>query len=222
MIQAVIFDIDGTLLDSVDLHAECWLATFYRFGIEASFSDVRKQIGKGGDQLMPVFMSEEDIKERGAEIEEYRSALFKRDYLPKVRAFPKVRELFERIRHEGVKTVLASSAKKDEIGSYKRIADIDGLVDAELSGDDVEKSKPHPDIFQAAIDRLKPISAENILVVGDAPYDAESAGKAGLKTIGVLCGGFPERDLLLAGCVALYRDPAEMLANETIRMSRAD
>jgi HAD superfamily hydrolase (TIGR01549 family) len=222
MIQAVIFDIDGTLLDSVDLHAECWLATFYRFGIETSFSDVRKQIGKGGDQLMPMFMSEEDIKERGAEIEEYRSALFKRDYLPKVRAFPKVRELFERIRHEGVKTVLASSAKKDEIGSYKRIAGIDGLVDAELSGDDVEKSKPHPDIFQAAIDRLKPIAAENILVVGDAPYDAESAGKAGLKTIGVLCGGFPERDLLLAGCVALYRDPAELLANETIRMSRAD
>jgi HAD superfamily hydrolase (TIGR01509 family) len=222
MIKAVIFDIDGTLVDSVDLHAECWLATFYRFGIEPSFADVRKQIGKGGDQLMPVFLSETDLKERGAEIEEYRSALFKSDYLPKVRAFPKVRELFERIKGDGVKTVLASSAKKDEIGDYKHIAGIDDLVDAELSGDDVEHSKPHPDIFQVALDRLKPFGPDNVLVVGDSPYDAESARKVGLKTVGVLCGGFPERDLLLAGCVALYRDPAELLANETIRMSRAD
>jgi HAD superfamily hydrolase (TIGR01549 family) len=222
MIQAVIFDIDGTLVDSVDLHAECWLATFCQFGIDASFARVREQIGKGGDQLLPVFLGEDDIRKRGAEVEDYRSALFKRDYLPRVRAFPKVRELFARIRGEGVKTMLASSAKKDEIGSYRRIADIDDLVDAELSGDDVERSKPQPDIFQAAIDRLKPIAADNILVVGDTPYDAESAGKAGLKAVGVLCGGFAERDLLLAGCVALYRDPAEMLAAETIRMSRAD
>jgi HAD superfamily hydrolase (TIGR01549 family) len=222
MIQAVIFDIDGTLVDSVDLHAECWLATFYRFGIEPSYADVRKQIGKGGDQLMPVFLSEADLKERRAEIERYRSALFKRDYLPKVRAFPKVRELFTRIKNDGVKIVLASSAKKDEIGSYKRIADIDDLVDAELSADDIERSKPQPDIFEAALDHLKPIGPDSVLVVGDTPYDAESARKAGLKTIGVLCGGFPESDLLLAGCVALYRDPADLLANETIRMSRAD
>jgi HAD superfamily hydrolase (TIGR01509 family) len=222
MIQAVIFDIDGTLVDSVDLHAECWLETFCRFGIEAPFAQIRAQIGKGGDQLLPVFTSEDDIKERGAEIEEYRSALFRRSYLPKVRPFPKVRELFTRLRQEGVKTALASSAKKDEIDSYKRIAGIDDLIDAELSGDEVAHSKPQPDIFQAALERLHPFAAESVLVVGDSPYDAESAGKAGLKTVGVLCGGFAERELLLAGCVALYRDPAELLAAETLRMTRAD
>ena len=222
MIQAVIFDIDGTLVDSVDLHAECWKETFCQFGIEAPFAQIRGQIGKGGDQLLPVFMAEDDIKERGAEIEEYRSALFKRRYLPKVRPFPKVRELFKRLHNDGVKIALASSAKRDEIGSYKKIAGIADLVDEELSGDDVERSKPYPDIFQAALGRLHQFSTDTVLAVGDSPYDAESAGKAGLRTIGVLCGGFTERDLLLAGCVALYRDPAELLAAETLQMTRAD
>lgn len=222
MIQAVIFDIDGTLVDSVDLHAECWLETFRRYGIEALFANVRAQIGKGGDQLLPVFMSEGDIKDRGAEIEDYRSALFKQRYLPQVHPFPRVRELFARLHSDGIKIALASSARRGEIGSYKKIAGIEDLVDEELSGDDVERSKPYPDIFQAALGRFPSLAADNVLVVGDSPYDAESAGKAGLKIVGVLCGGFAERDLLLAGCVALYRDPAELLTAESLLMTRAD
>ena len=210
MLKAVIFDIDGTLVDSVDLHARAWQEAFVHFGHQVEFSAVRSQIGKGGDQLMPVFLSKEEIDSRGQEIEEYRSKLYKQQYLPKVRGFPEVQQLIERIKRNGLKVVLASSAKSDELQIYKQIAGIEDLVDKETSADDAAKSKPHPDIFKAALDRLG-VAASEAIVVGDSPYDAQAAGKIGLRTIGVLCGGFPEADLRKAGCIAIYRDPADLL-----------
>jgi HAD superfamily hydrolase (TIGR01549 family) len=222
MIKAVIFDIDGTLVDSVDLHAECWREALAHFGVDVPFGRVRAEIGKGGDQLLPVFLSAGQLDEIGEAVDRYRSELFKRAYLPEVRGFPKVRELFERLRQDGIRIALASSSKGDELAHYKRVADIDGLADVEVSADDAERSKPCPDIFQAALDRLAPLAASEVLAVGDTPYDAEAAGKVGIRTVGVLCGGFPERDLRLAGCVAIYRDPADLLASKTIPIQRAD
>ena len=212
MTKAVIFDVDGTLVDSVDLHARAWQEAFRRFGREVAFQEVRRQIGKGGDQLMPVFFSREELERIGEELEEYRGDLYKREYLPRVRAFPRVRELFERVIEDGHRIALASSAKEEELAAYKKIADIEDLVDEETSADDAEKSKPHPDIFEAALERLGDVNARDAIVVGDTPYDAEAAGKLGLTTIGVLCGGFPADDLRAAGCVKLYRDPADLLA----------
>ena len=212
MVKAVIFDIDGTLVDSVDLHARAWQETFAHFGKEIPYKEVRHQIGKGGDQLMPVFFSKEELEEFGDEMEEYRSELYKREYLPKVRAFPRVRELFLRIRDDGKRLALASSAKKEELGVYKKIANIEDLVEEETSADDADKSKPHPDIFEAVLDRLGDLNPEEAIVVGDTPYDAEAAGKLNLRTIGVLCGGFPESELLAAGCISIHRDPADLLA----------
>lgn len=211
MIEAVIFDVDGTLVDSVDLHARAWQEAFGHFGKEVAYERVRYQIGKGGDQLMPVFLSEEELKRFGKELEKYRGELFKRKYLSRVKAFPKVRELFERIRRDGKRIALASSAKGDELKTYKRIADIEGLVEEETSKDDVEKSKPHPDIFEAALSLLGDPAPERVIVVGDTPYDAEAAGKASLRTMGFLCGGFPEDDLRAAGCVRIYKDAADLL-----------
>lgn len=213
MVKAVIFDIDGTLIDSVDLHARAWQEAFAHFGKQFSFEKVRYQIGKGGDQLLPVFLSEREIEEFGDELTEYRGELFKRKYLPSVAAFPSVRELFERVLRDGKRIALASSAKKDELKEYKRIADIKDLVDEETSADDAEKSKPHPDIFEAALSQLGGVETSDAIVVGDTPYDAEAARKAGLRTIGVLSGGFPEEDLRAAGCVRIYKDAAELLAN---------
>ncbi|MBV9860080.1 MAG: HAD family hydrolase [Alphaproteobacteria bacterium] len=212
MIRAVIFDIDGTLVDSVDLHAEAWQEAFAHFGHRFDFSAIRAQIGKGGDQLMPVFLSKDELEVRGEEIEQYRGELFKRRYFPQVRAFPRVREFVERVEANGQRIALASSAKKDELAAYKKIAGIEDLVEQESSSDDAEKSKPHPDIFAAALDRLGDIPAEEAVAIGDTPYDAEAAGKLKLRTIGVLCGGFPAEDLRRAGCIAIYRDLAEMLA----------
>jgi HAD superfamily hydrolase (TIGR01509 family) len=211
MPKAVIFDIDGTLVDSVDLHASAWVDTFRHFGLDVSHDAVRSQIGKGGDQLMPVFVPREMLEERGEEIEKFRSDLFKREYLPKVRAFPGVRELFERIRAAGQTVVLASSCKEDELEHYEEIAGVKDLVQAATTSSDAERSKPHPDIFQAALERIAPVTAAEAVVVGDSPYVAEAAAKAGLRTVGVLCGGFPEKDLRAAGCVAVYRDPEDLL-----------
>jgi HAD superfamily hydrolase (TIGR01509 family) len=204
LLKAVIFDIDGTLVDSVDLHARAWQEAFARFGKQVDFERVRSQIGKGGDQLMPVFFTREELDEFGEELEEWRGRHYKREYLPRVRAFPRVRDLFERVR--------ASSAKKDELSEYKRIADIEDLVEDETSADDAERSKPHPDIFEAALAQLGDVRPLEAVVVGDTPYDAEAAGKAGLRTVGLLCGGFPAEDLRAAGCVELYESPADLLA----------
>jgi HAD superfamily hydrolase (TIGR01549 family) len=213
VIKAVIFDIDGTLVDSVDFHAKAWQRTFERFGREVAFEEVRQQIGKGGDQLLPVFFSRAELDDYGEELEKYRGELYKREYLPRVLAFPRVRELFERIRDDGKRIALASSAKEDELGAYKKIARIEDLVEEETSADDADKSKPHPDIFQATLARLGDVEPADTVVVGDTPYDAEAAMKANLPTIGVLCGGFPEDQLRAAGCVRIYRDPADLLAN---------
>jgi len=212
MVEAVIFDIDGTLVDSVDLHALAWQQALGHFGHDFSFERVRRQIGKGSDQLLPALLPVDVVERQGKEIERYRSELFKRDYLPRVRAFPAVRELFERLKADGKRIALASSAKGDELEMYKKIAGIGDLIDAETSSDDADKSKPHPDIFQAALGRLGRVSPERVIVIGDTPYDAQAAAKAGMRTIGVLCGGFPEADLRAAGCIAIYRDPADLLA----------
>jgi len=212
MPKAVIFDVDGTLVESVDLHARAWQDALRDFGHEVAFEDIRSQIGKGGDQLMPVFLSKDELEEKGKALEKHRGEVLKARYLPQITAFPEVRALFERLLADGKRVVLASSAKEDELAKYKEVAWIEDLIDAETSSDDAEKSKPHPDIFEAAMKRLGDVRPEDVVVVGDTPYDAEAAGKAGLRTIGVLCGGFPEQSLREAGCVAIYKDPADLLA----------
>jgi len=108
--KTVIFDIDGTLVDSVDLHAEAWMVAFAKYGKKIAFAEVRRQIGKGSDQLLPVFFSETELAEFGREMEKYRGDIFTRDYLPRVKGFPNTRELFERIKQGGNHIVLASSA----------------------------------------------------------------------------------------------------------------
>ncbi len=212
MPKAVIFDIDGTLLDSVDLHARAWEEAFRHFGYDVPFEEVRKEIGKGGDQLLPVFLGKEDIERVGHQLEEYRSKLFKEKFLNQVKPFPGVRALFEKVLQSGQKVALASSARGDELEHYEKIAGIEDLVEVETSSADAERSKPYPDIFEAALDRLGPeIPKEEVIVVGDSPHDAEAAKRAGLRTIGVLCGGFPEETLREAGCIAIYDGPEDLL-----------
>ena len=211
--QAAIFDIDGTLVDSVDFHARAWQEAFDHFGHVRSFDEIRSQIGKGGDQLMPVFLSKEEVASKGKEIEKYRGELFKSEYLPKVKAFPEVRPLFQRLIADGWKLALASSAKKNELAEYKKIAHITDLLETETSSDDADKSKPHPDIFQATLKRLGQLSPKECVVIGDSPYDAEAAEKAGIQAVGFLCGGFSEEDLKSAGARIIYKDPADLLQN---------
>ena len=208
--SAIIFDVDGTLVDSVDLHALAWWETFREFGKDIFLQDIRLQIGKGADQLLPMFLSEVEFKERGEEISKRRGKIFKERHLPKVKAFPRVRNLFQRLLADGKKIALASSAVREELEVYKQIAEIADLIDTETSADDAERSKPHPDILEAALERLGDPPKSETLVIGDTPYDIEAAGKAGLKAIAFRCGGFPEETL--RGAIDVYDSPADLLA----------
>lgn len=211
MPQAAIFDIDGTLIDSVDLHASAWQEAFAKFGHDVTFEQARGQIGKGGDQLMPVFLSEAEQADHGEAMEEWRGKHFKARYLPMVRPFSAVPDLLRRVRESGLKVAVASSAKQDELTVYLDIAGIKDLVDVTTSSEDAEQSKPAPDIFQVALKKLG-IAAQDAVAIGDTPYDAQAAGKAGMRTIGVLCGGFTEASLRESGCVAVYPGPGALLA----------
>jgi HAD superfamily hydrolase (TIGR01509 family) len=211
MPKAAIFDVDGTLLDSVDLHALSWHEAMVRFGHDVSFEQARSQIGKGGDKLIPHFLDGNAQRDHGKEMEDWRSKRFKSKYLPLLRPFSAVPDLLRRVRESGVKVAVASSAKKDELEKYLDIADVTNLVEVTTSSDDVTESKPAPDIFEVALSKLG-MEGRDAVAIGDTPYDAEAAGKAGIRTIGVLCGGFTENSLRKAGAVQVYPGPGAMLA----------
>ena len=171
----------------------------------------RSQIRKGGDKLIPVFLSEDDQRDHGKELDAWRSKLFKTKYLSLVRPFSAVPDLLKRCRDQDLQVAIASSAKKDELEEYLSIAGIREMIDATVSSEDVEQSKPAPDIFEAVLHKLA-IQGCDAVAIGDTPYDAEAAGKAGIRTVGVLSGGFTECELRKAGCVEIYPGPAALLA----------
>ena len=210
MIGAVLFDVDGTLIDSNDLHAAAWREAFSHFGFDIPFERIRGQIGKGGDNLIPTLLPDIDAN-REEELDSFRSDLFKRDYLPRVVPFPRVRALFERLVADGKKIVLASSAKGAEVKYHLGVLGVDDLVTATTSADDVEHSKPCPDIFAAALDKVAPLGPEQVVVVGDSPFDVKAAKKLGIAVIGFRSGGFSDDVLREAGVDELYDGAEDLL-----------
>lgn len=211
-LSAVIFDIDGTLTDSVDIHALAWQEALSHFGHALPYDRVRSQIGKGGDQLLKALLSPEDLKQEGEELDNYRGDLFKRKYMRLIKPLSLVPELFRRIRQDGLRIVLASSAKEDEVQFYTDLLQIGEFLESSTSADDAEKSKPHPDIFAAALNRLGSPPPSDALVFGDTPYDAQAAAALNVSCIGVLSGGWEGNRLLEAGCEAVFRGPADLFA----------
>jgi HAD superfamily hydrolase (TIGR01549 family) len=213
VIRAAIFDLDGTLVDSNELHVLAWHDTFRHFDKDIPLERLREQIGKGGDQYLPVFLDEREMREFGKQADEYRGEIFKKKYLQHVRPFPKVRELFERLRSDGKKIALASSGKEDEVRHYEKLLGIKGLADSMTTVDQVVHSKPKADVFIAALKTLGSVRSDEAIAIGDTPYDVSAAKKIELPVIGVLCGGFPEQVLRDEGAVAIFRDPEDLLAN---------
>jgi HAD superfamily hydrolase (TIGR01509 family) len=210
MVKAVLSDIDGTLVQSNWLHAAAWRDAFLIAGIPLDLEQIRRQIGKGGDELIPVFTPWWLRKHIEAPLKTYRKFVFQTAYMHQVQPFPKVRELFLRMKRAGLRTALASSAARDELQVYARLAHIDDLLDEGSSADDVDRSKPHPDVFETALKKLR-LPAHHVLALGDTPYDAESACLAGIWTIGVTTGGWTRQELLDAGCLEVYEDVADLL-----------
>jgi HAD superfamily hydrolase (TIGR01509 family) len=209
MLKAVLCDIDGTLVDSNTLHAEAWMRAFARFGYNFSLDDLLHQIGKGGDQLIPHYIPSEQLPQLKEPIEKFRKELFHAEYFDRVRPFSGARALLEKMRAAGLRVAVASSASRDDLGKLKEIAQIEDLVEEETTKDDAEKSKPHPDIFQATLDRLKVQPAE-AMALGDTPWDIEAAKRAGVSTVAVTSGGWPKEQLSSAGAIAVYKDVAEL------------
>jgi HAD superfamily hydrolase (TIGR01509 family) len=222
MIKALLCDIDGTLVQSNWLHAHAWQDAFRQLNLEIPLEDLRRQIGKGADELIPVFVPWWKQNRVDQPLKAFRKFIFETDYLPQVKPIPRVRDFLLRLRQAEIRLALASSADKQDLAVYKKIANMEDLIEEEISADDADRSKPHPDIFQATLHRLK-LKPEQALALGDTPYDAEAAGKAGVWTIGVTTGGWSKEDLLAAGCIEVYTDVGELLDNfENSALCRAN
>lgn len=213
-IKAVLFDIDGTLVDSNDLHVLAWQEAFARIGAVFDRQVVHDQIGKGADMLVPALLPDLDqsAQER---LGEAHGSIFKERYLAQVKPFARAHELLAHARARGQKVVLASSASQSELSHYLELLDARELVDATTCSDDVQHTKPAPDIFATALAKLQGIGASEAMVVGDTPYDIEAAAKSGIAAVGLRSGKFPDSALQQAGAVAIYDDAATLLARYT-------
>jgi membrane protein len=218
-IQAILFDIDGTPVDSNDQHALAWEQAFAEFGTRFDRQTIHDQIGKGTDQLVPTLLPDTNEQERDR-LGAAQGELFKSRYLVAIRTLPFARELLSQARSAGHKVVLASSASKAELDHYLDLLDAHDLVSATTSADDVENTKPAPDIFSVALRKLAPLTAEEVVVVGDTSYDVGAAAKCGIAAIGLRSGGFEDAALRDAGAVEIYDDTADFLRNfETSALS---
>ncbi len=209
--QAVILDVDGTLVDSNDAHTRSWLEMLAEGGHRASYERVRHLIGKGSDKVLPELTGVGEETPAGQEMASRRLEIFKDEYLPYVRPFPGTRALALRMREDGIKLVVATSASGEVLGRLLDIAEVRDLVENATTGDQAGNSKPDPDIVRAALARSG-AAADRVLMIGDTPYDIEAAARAGVATIALRCGGaWSEQDL--AGAVAIYDDPLDLLIN---------
>jgi HAD superfamily hydrolase (TIGR01509 family) len=210
LLKGVIFDIDGTLVDSNDAHAQSWVDTFAEAGYEVPFDAVRPLIGMGADKLLPQTIGIRHDSEEGKKLAKRRSEIFRERYLPKLRSLDGSRDLVMRIKSEGLKPIVATSAQDEELKGLLKAAEVDDLMEEKATASDAKRSKPDPDIVEAAIAESG-IAANNLVMIGDTPYDIEAAAKVDVRTIAFRSGGWT--DEALKGAVQIYDGPADLLAH---------
>jgi phosphoglycolate phosphatase-like HAD superfamily hydrolase len=209
-VRGVILDMDGTLIDSNDAHAHAWLEAMEEKGFQPGFEKVRRLIGMGGDFLIPEALGIDPHSEEGKTISRRRKEIFREQYLPNLQPFAKVKELVLRMQAGGLKLVVASASKREELEAMMERAGISDLIDEATSASDVEEPKPEADVVYAALSKLG-LPPEDVLMLGDTPYDIESAGKARVGVIALRCGGWD--DEALQGARALYWDVADLFTH---------
>ena len=208
MLRGVIFDVDGTLVASNDAHARSWVEALSEAGYEVPLDVIWPMIGMGGDKLMPAAAGIESDSPEGKNLAKRRWEIFERRYLQRLEPTPGARALVKRLVDDGLRVVVASSANGNELGALLEAAGVADLVDKVTSSSDAEDSKPDPDIVLAAV-RKSGLEPDELIMVGDTPYDIQAATGAGLPLVAVLTGGWRIEEL--PGAVAIYDDPAEML-----------
>jgi HAD superfamily hydrolase (TIGR01509 family) len=208
MYRAVIFDIDGTLVDSNDAHAQAWVEALSEHGRHVEFTRVRPLIGMGGDKLLPDITGLSADSTEGTAISTRRGEIFLQRFVPRLQPTRGARELLQTLRDDNLKLYVATSAKKQELDPLLRVAGADQFMEATTSSDDADRSKPDPDIVAVALKQSGRAKHEAIMI-GDTPYDVEAALRAGINIIALRSGGWRDRDL--KGALAVYDDPADLL-----------
>lgn len=208
-LRTFLLDIDGTLIDSNDAHARAWVGSLAAHGYVVPFERVRPLIGMGGDKVLPELTGLDPESGEADRISETRSELFLAE-LPSLRPTPGARELLERARDEGLELVIATSAKSAEVRLLLEQARVGDLIELASTSDDADRSKPDPDIIQAAL-RLNGSQAMQAVMLGDTPYDVQAATRARVPIISVRCGG-GWTDADLGGSASIYDDPGDLLA----------
>jgi membrane protein len=208
-LKAIFFDLDGTLVDSNEFHVMAWDEAFRDHGHPTSHQEIRSQIGKGADMLIPALFPSLDEKARTA-IADRHGDIFRTRYLEQVKAFPHASDLIEMLHAQDKRVILASSAEKTEVERYIQLLKVGPMLKGIVTKDDVANSKPTGDIFAAALSLVFPMSASETLAIGDTPYDVESALHSNIKTIGVRSGGFSGQILAEAGAPYIYASIKEL------------
>jgi HAD superfamily hydrolase (TIGR01509 family) len=209
-LKGVIFDVDGTLVDSNDAHAQSWADTFAEGGYDVPFEVVRPLIGMGADKLLPKTIGIRHDSEQGKKLIKRRSEIFREKYLARLRPLPGARGLVLRVRDDGLKAIVATSAKDEELQGLLKAAEVEDLMEEKATASDAKRSKPDPDIVEAAIEESG-VAARNAVMIGDTPYDVEAATRAGVRIIAFRSGGWD--DASLKGAAQIYDGPADLLAD---------
>lgn len=207
-IRAVIFDVDGTLVDSNDAHAHAWVDALAEFGYAVPYERIRPLIGMGGDKVLPQVAGLPAADRKGKRIAERRDAIFREKYLPEVQPLPGARELLFHLYQEGFRLAVASSSKKEMLRRTLALLEADDLFEVTITSDDVDSSKPDPDPMAAALDRLREPPDQSVMI-GDTPYDVEAAARAGVAAIALRSGGWKDEDL--RGAIEIYDGPLDVL-----------
>jgi HAD superfamily hydrolase (TIGR01509 family) len=201
----VLFDVDGTLVDTNYLHALAWSRALIDVGEWAPMNAIHRLVGMGGDLLVERLLGHPD------EAAEEARALRYEELIGEARAFPGAAELLRRVHDEGLVVVLASSSPREDLDAMIELLGVGGAIDATTSADDIEQAKPEPDVFRAAID-AGAIDRERCLAVGDSVWDVQAARAAGIGCVAVESGGFSAHELREEGALVVFRDVEEALA----------
>jgi phosphoglycolate phosphatase-like HAD superfamily hydrolase len=209
--KAIVFDVDGTLVDTHVLRARCWQEALARYGRQVRLPRVLSQMAREGDGFLSAFLPEDEYARYASELASYHRVLFHEEYLSRVKPFIGATELLQRLRDEGWRIALASTADPDELESYIALLGVEDLVDARTTDAEVDHTRLNEEIPAEAIRLLGLDGTDGTLAIAASPYDIEGAARLGMRCVGLVCGGFTDEELRAAGASAVFGTPRDLL-----------